>query len=125
MMSKKKSKEKKEIEKEEVEKEIKKEVIEEKIVKKEEIQPKKSLKERLLGRKQLPEKTFLECLKKHNSDSKFDYNRYICGTGGNGILCDALGAFNPNDRKLFQEVLQELKKDETLYHIGGCMYVLN
>lgn len=91
----------------------------------EEEKPKKeSLKIRIAKRKEHLKEAFLKCLKKHNPDSKFNYNSYIRGTGGKGFLCDALKDFNINDRKIFQEILQELKEDKTLYHIGGSMYVL-
>ena len=73
-------------------------------------------------RKSVIKKTFVELLKKNENKTKFDYNKYICGTGGKGLLAEALGAFNPYDKKLFQEVLKELEADGKLYHVGGTMY---
>jgi len=93
--------------------------------KKEEKPKKESLESRLNKRKEHIKKTFIKCLKENNLSSKFNYNKYLLGTGGKGLLCDALGDFNSNDRVLFQEVLKDLKKDKILYHIGGCVYILN
>lgn len=97
-------------------------VKEQEVVEKKE---KKSLEERLKDRKKHIKETFLACVKEHNSHSKFNTNTYLSGTGGKGLLCEALKDFNPNDRVIFQELLEELKEDKTLYHIGGPVYVLN
>lgn len=83
-----------------------------------------SLQLRLKKRKDLIKKTFLECVKKHNPESKFNTTIYFSGQGGKGFLCDAIGAFNSNDRNLFRETVAELKKDGTLNHIGGSVYAL-
>ena len=106
-------------------------MVNKKHVKKEEIQPKvqpekdsnkkKSFEERIKERKELLRSTFLEIVKVHNANTKFDYNKYICGSGGKGLLCEAIG-YNAYDKKLFQEVLKELKSENKIYHIGGTMY---
>jgi hypothetical protein len=85
---------------------------------------KKTIQEILVSRKEVVRKTFLECVKENDPKTKFDFNRYINGSSGKGLLCDALGAHNPYDRALFQEILIELREKGTLYHIGGAMYVL-
>ena len=85
---------------------------------------KETLEEKQESRKKIVRDTFLKIVVKHNKDTKFDYNRYICGTGGKGLLCDALGEHNPYDRALFQQVLRELLDEEKLINIGGAMYDL-
>lgn len=90
---------------------------------KEKVQEKESFEERMKKRKEIVKDAFLKLVQEHNSNKKFDYNKYICGTGGKGLICEAIG-YNPNDRSLFQEILKEMKDDGKLYHIGGTMYTL-
>ena len=95
-------------------------------MKKTEEKPKReSLESRLKKRKEYIKKTFLSCVKEHDPEYKFNCDKYFKGSAGKGLLHKALGDFTNNDKGLFQEVLQELKKDKTLYQVGGSMYVLN
>lgn len=93
--------------------------------KKEEKPKRESLESRLKKRKENIKKTFLSCVEEHDPKYKFSSDKYVKGSGGRGLLHKALGDFTNNDKGLFQEILQELKKDKTLYQVGGSMYVLN
>jgi hypothetical protein len=98
-----------------------------KVVKNKEVkeQPKAVVEKKVVkSRKDLIKDKFLKCVKENHPKDKFNRLKYLDNSGGHGILRDALGEYNAYDRKTFLGVLDDLCKEDKLYHVGSSMYVL-
>lgn len=66
----------------------------------------------------------LEIIKERYMHEKFNVRFFMDKTGTKGYIRQSVPYALPYDKKVFEEILLDLVKEEILYHIGGPLYKL-
>lgn len=75
-------------------------------------------------RKVLIRQKTLEIIKKRYMHERFNTRFFMDKTGTKGYIRQEVPYRLPYDKKIFEEVLRDLEKEEIIYHIGGPLYRL-
>ena len=59
---------------------------------------------------------------KFEEERSFDMQRVVDLPGTRGMLRDVLPDFKQEDKKMFREILQDLKKKKVLFHKTGSLW---